>query len=134
MKKFLIVAIMDSQQPTRQRTLPQQPPAPTGTTATRSSPLTTGTGNINLWVAGGALVLADDDISAVSTILLGFGDGFVEIEEVSKAGGVAVGVASNEEKRQGVNAWKRERLIRAGADAIVGDYRCRQELLEYLNL
>lgn len=55
--------------------------------------------------------------------IVGFGDGFVEIEEVAKAGGYAIGVASNEETREGVNRWKRERLIRAGAHAIIGDYR-----------
>lgn len=66
--------------------------------------------------------------------LLGFGDGFVEIEEVRGVGGVAVGVASNEETRQGINDWKRARLIRAGADIIVGDYRCQDELLQLLGL
>lgn len=66
--------------------------------------------------------------------LLGFGDGFVEIEEVRRAGGVAVGVASEEETRQGVNPWKRDRLIRAGADVIVGDYRQLDELFDVLGL
>lgn len=66
--------------------------------------------------------------------LLAFGDGFVEIEETRRAGGVAVGVASQEETRQGVNAWKRERLLRAGADIIVGDYRRQDELLALLGL
>ncbi len=60
--------------------------------------------------------------------LLGFGDGYVEIENVKSAGGTAVGVASDEARRRGVNAWKRERLIQAGADLIVPDFR-RQELL-----
>src|SRR5205085_7936545 len=35
--------------------------------------------------------------------LLGFGDGFVEIEAVKGVGGVAVAVASDEVKRRGVN-------------------------------
>ncbi|MEX2188035.1 MAG: HAD family hydrolase [Pirellulales bacterium] len=61
--------------------------------------------------------------------IVGFGDGFVEIEEVKRVGGLAIGVASNEESRQGVNQWKRSRLIEAGADIIVGDYRCLDELL-----
>lgn len=61
--------------------------------------------------------------------LLGFGDGFVEIEEVKRVGGLAVGVASDENTRAGVNAWKRERLIRAGADVIIGDYRELERLL-----
>jgi phosphoglycolate phosphatase-like HAD superfamily hydrolase len=64
--------------------------------------------------------------------LLGFGDGFVEIEEVRKAGGVAVAVASDEEKRRGVNAWKRDRLVRAGADIVIPEYRRGKRLLRYL--
>jgi phosphoglycolate phosphatase-like HAD superfamily hydrolase len=60
--------------------------------------------------------------------LAGFGDGFVEIEEVKRVGGLAVGVASNEETREGVNDWKRHRLLRAGADWIIGDYRRLEEL------
>jgi phosphoglycolate phosphatase len=54
--------------------------------------------------------------------LLVFGDGFVEIEEVRKVGGVAVGVASFEPECLNVDEWKRERLIRAGADFIVPNY------------
>ena len=60
--------------------------------------------------------------------LVSFGDGFVEIEETKRAGGTAVGVASNEETREGVNPWKRNRLVQAGADAIIGDYRCGDAL------
>ena len=66
--------------------------------------------------------------------LLAFGDGFVEIEETRRVGGFAVGVASEEETRCGVNAWKRQRLLRAGADLIIGDYCCQDELLEWLGL
>src|SRR5262245_14496894 len=57
--------------------------------------------------------------------LIGFGDGFVEIEEVKRVGGVAVAVASDEVKRQGIHAWKRDRLVRAGADMGIGDSRRR---------
>jgi phosphoglycolate phosphatase len=64
--------------------------------------------------------------------LLGFGDGFVEIEEIKKYGGCAVAVASDEAARRGVNAWKRERLVRAGADIVIPDYRRGERLLEYL--
>jgi phosphoglycolate phosphatase-like HAD superfamily hydrolase len=63
---------------------------------------------------------------------VGFGDGFVEIEEVKGAGGVAVAVASDEVNRRGVNAWKRGRLVRAGADVVIPDYRCGDRLLGYL--
>ena len=56
--------------------------------------------------------------------LLGFGDGFVEIENVKQLGGIAIGCATDEEHRSGrVEDWKRTRLIQAGADVIVPDYR-----------
>jgi phosphoglycolate phosphatase-like HAD superfamily hydrolase len=64
--------------------------------------------------------------------LLGFGDGFVEIEEIKRVGGVAVGVASDEVNRRGINAWKRARLLDAGADIIIADYRCGAALLDWL--
>lgn len=64
--------------------------------------------------------------------LLGFGDGFVEIEEVKRVGGVAVAVASDEVKREGIHAWKRDRLVRAGADFVIGDYRCVDDLMRIL--
>lgn len=58
------------------------------------------------------------------TELLGFGDGFVEIENIKQLGGIAVGCATDEEHRSGrVEEWKRTRLIQAGADVIVPDYR-----------
>lgn len=64
--------------------------------------------------------------------LLGFGDGFVEIEEVRRAGGVAVAVASDEVNRRGINAWKRNRLVQAGADIVIPEYRKHEQLLRYL--
>jgi phosphoglycolate phosphatase len=54
--------------------------------------------------------------------LLGFGDGYVEIEEVKRVGGVAVGVASDEPACLQIDEWKRQRLIGAGADYIVPNY------------
>ena len=71
-----------------------------------------------------------EDTGVPGEQLLGFGDGFVEIEEVRRGGGVAIGVASEEETRQGVNAWKRNRLIEAGADVIIPDYREMTRLLD----
>ena len=64
--------------------------------------------------------------------LVGFGDGYVEIEDVRGAGGFAVGVASNEAERCGIDEWKRERLIRAGANIIIPDYRNIDEIEEFL--
>ena len=65
--------------------------------------------------------------------LLGFGDGYVEIVNVKEVGGTAVAVASDEVFRDGrVDAWKRDRLIRAGADLVIPDYRQYRELIDYL--
>lgn len=61
-----------------------------------------------------------------------FGDGPVEIREAKKVGGIAVGVASDEVRRFGLNQSKRTRLIKAGADIIVGDFTQRDRLLKYL--
>jgi phosphoglycolate phosphatase len=77
-----------------------------------------------------AEILDKNDISGQH--LLGFGDGYVEIENVSQVGGTAIGVATNETTRQGVNTWKRERLIKAGAALIIPHYRELNPLLDYL--
>jgi len=61
-----------------------------------------------------------------------FGDGYVEIEDTKSVGGIAVGVASDEKKRCGVDEWKRSRLISAGADLIIPDFRETILLEEYL--
>lgn len=57
-----------------------------------------------------------------SAELLVFGDGYVEIEEVKKAGGIAVGVATAEPDCQSIDEWKRKRLISVGADFIIPNY------------
>jgi len=62
----------------------------------------------------------------------GFGDGFVEIENTKAVGGIAVGVASDEVRKEGVNEWKRNRLIGAGADIIVPEFREQEKLVAYL--
>ncbi|MBI2941009.1 MAG: HAD family hydrolase [Chloroflexi bacterium] len=64
--------------------------------------------------------------------LVAFGDGYVEIENAKRVGGIAVGVASDEVRRAGINEWKRNRLIQAGADLIVPEFREHARLLEYL--
>ena len=65
--------------------------------------------------------------------LLGIGDGFVEIENVKEAGGFAIGVASDEKNRSGKpDEWKRQRLIRAGADIIIPDFSHTEELVHYI--
>lgn len=64
--------------------------------------------------------------------LVGFGDGYVEIENVKEAGGLAVGVASDEVNRRGINEWKRNRLTHAGADIIIPDFRQVNTIMNYL--
>lgn len=77
-------------------------------------------------------VLTDTDVQGPQ--LLGFGDGYVEIEEIRRVGGVAVGVASDETHPMRLNPVKRERLIRAGADVIIPHYLPLDPLLETLGL
>jgi phosphoglycolate phosphatase len=60
--------------------------------------------------------------------ILGFGDGFVEIENVKQVGGFAVGVATDEASCDCVDVWKRDRLTAAGADCIVANFRCLEDL------
>ena len=64
--------------------------------------------------------------------ILCFGDGYVEIEEVKRVGGVAVGVATREPECGTVDDWKRSRLIGVGADYIVPNYLGHRELVEML--
>jgi len=74
------------------------------------------------------------ELGAPPEALVSFGDGYVEIEETKRAGGTAIGVASEEETRRGVNAWKRDRLVGAGADVITGDYRRSDDLAKLLGI
>jgi phosphoglycolate phosphatase len=64
--------------------------------------------------------------------LLAFGDGYVEIEEVKRVGGVAVGVATDEPDCLRVDEWKRQRLVGVGADYVIPNYLCREELVRTL--
>ncbi|MHB1356370.1 MAG: HAD family hydrolase [Anaerolineae bacterium] len=64
--------------------------------------------------------------------LVTFGDGYVEIENTVAAGGLAVGVASDESHPGQVDNWKRERLVQAGAQIIVPDFASSAALLAYL--
>jgi phosphoglycolate phosphatase-like HAD superfamily hydrolase len=64
--------------------------------------------------------------------LLGFGDGYVEIENVKSAGGFACGVATDEIRRRGIDQWKRNRLINSGADIVIPDFSETPRLMRYL--
>lgn len=75
-------------------------------------------------------IVEENDIQRAE--LLGFGDGYVEIEDVKGVEGVAIGVATDEPACQQVDPWKRKRLILAGADAIIPNYLDSQKLLDRL--
>ena len=67
-------------------------------------------------------ILLENRIDGAS--LVGFGDGYVEIENVKSCGGVAVAVATDEANPGGApDPWKRARLSAAGADLLVPDFR-----------
>jgi phosphoglycolate phosphatase-like HAD superfamily hydrolase len=64
--------------------------------------------------------------------LVAFGDGYVEIEDTKAAGGIAIGLATDEAGRAGVDEWKRDRLIASGADVILADFRPFPDLWRFL--
>lgn len=66
--------------------------------------------------------------------LVMFGDGPVEIREMRRRGGLAIGVASDELRRFGLNPVKRTRLIRAGAEMIIPDFSQSRALLKLLGI
>jgi bifunctional ADP-heptose synthase (sugar kinase/adenylyltransferase)/phosphoglycolate phosphatase-like HAD superfamily hydrolase len=61
-----------------------------------------------------------------------FGDGPVEMRECRKREGIAVGIASDEIRRHGLNMEKRTRLIKAGAHVIVPDFSQYRKLVKFL--
>ncbi len=61
-----------------------------------------------------------------------FGDGPVELRESRKRDGLAIGIASDEVRRHGLNLDKRARLVKAGAQIIVPDFSQEAELLKLL--
>ncbi|HTP36219.1 MAG TPA: HAD family hydrolase [Candidatus Acidoferrales bacterium] len=64
--------------------------------------------------------------------IIGFGDGPDETEAVRAAGGVFVGLATDEPECHAIDPFKRRGLIDCGADFIIPNYLCRQSLLPIL--
>jgi phosphoglycolate phosphatase-like HAD superfamily hydrolase len=62
------------------------------------------------------------------------GDGKVEIGLGVEAGAITIGAATDEINRSGINEVKREKLIGAGAHAIVGDFIKYEEILRWLGI
>ena len=61
--------------------------------------------------------------------LAAFGDGPVELRESRRRHGVAIGIASDEIRRYGLNPEKRTRLIKAGAHLLLPDFSQAASLL-----
>lgn len=62
-----------------------------------------------------------------------FGDGYVEIEIAKNIDSYAVAVVTNEEKKDtSVNQWKRNRLLKAGADSVIPDFKDSERLMDFL--
>ena len=67
---------------------------------------------------------------AVGEELIGFGDGNAEISLTLAAGGLAVGLATDEPDCLKINQWKCARLRQAGAQLIIPNYLECDELLK----
>ncbi len=68
--------------------------------------------------------------------LVSFGDGPVEIECTRAVGGLAIGVASDEERNGSgeIDRWKERELRTAGAQHVIADYREPDRILQWMNL
>jgi len=75
-------------------------------------------------------IMTENNLSGPELIVVG--DGPVEMRECRKRGGIAIGIASDEIRRHGLNPEKRTRLIKAGAQAIVPDFSGWHDLLDLL--
>lgn len=78
-------------------------------------------------------ILKDIGAESVAQVAT-FGDGPVELRETRKRGGIAIGIASDEVRRYGLNAAKRSRLIRAGAHLVAPDFSQLNQLLGLLGI
>lgn len=81
-----------------------------------------------------AFAQAVEDFGFTPEEILVVGDGKVEIRLAVEKGAWPLGLASDEARRRGVDPIKKERLIRAKAWAISGDFLCKNEILEWLGL
>ncbi|MCR8634123.1 HAD family hydrolase [Paenibacillus radicis (ex Xue et al. 2023)] len=77
-------------------------------------------------------LLAQQEFREVGLAVIG--DGKVEIKLGKENGAVALGLASDEIKREGINPVKQKRLEAAGADFIAGDFTDTAQWLEWLGI
>lgn len=75
-------------------------------------------------------IMTENDLSGPELAV--FGDGPVELRECRKRDGIAVGVATDEIRRHGLNIEKRTRLIKAGAHIIIPDFSQHKKLTELI--
>ncbi len=75
-------------------------------------------------------IIRDNKLKGNELVVIG--DGPVEIKECIKAGGIAIGIASDEVRRYGLNPQKRSRLIKAGAQIIISDFSQSDTLLDLI--
>ena len=75
-------------------------------------------------------IIKENDLKGNELVV--FGDGPVEIKECVKFDGIAIGVASDEVRRCGLNQKKRTRLIKAGAQIIIPDFSQSNKLFDLL--
>lgn len=74
-------------------------------------------------------ILAAPDLRGEELLVVG--DGPVEIRHARAQQALALGIAADEDQRQGLDARKRERLLAAGADFIVTDFLHHDQLLRW---
>jgi phosphoglycolate phosphatase-like HAD superfamily hydrolase len=75
-------------------------------------------------------ILSSHDLAGEELLVVG--DGPVEIRHAREHGALALGVAVDEARRQGLSPRKRERLLAAGADLIVTDFLHHEALAALL--
>jgi len=78
------------------------------------------------------MILEEKNLPGEALLLVG--DGKVEIALGAAAGAFTIGAATNEDTREGINPKKRERLIAAGADVLVGDFSELDALKAWLGI
>jgi phosphoglycolate phosphatase-like HAD superfamily hydrolase len=75
-------------------------------------------------------ILDDNELCGEELVVIG--DGPVEIRNAKSRRAIALGVAADEYQREGIDPRKRQRLLDAGADLIVGDFLHAADLASYL--
>ena len=76
------------------------------------------------------MILEEKGLAGEQLLLVG--DGKVEIALGREVGAYTLGAATDEEKLYGVNPVKRERLLKAGADVLIGDFTEYNSIMSWL--